>query len=266
MASRVLVTARACRLCRVGSASLSMLAPRVVNTAILSRLHPTAAMPQRSLAQSQPIRMYGSKKKGGKKGGKQSEEEADKRDPDEDPVDMDKMEKNMQARLERLSSELQSLRVGRANPALLNSVRVQLKGGTANLTDIALVTVKDAHNLLVIPNTFGEHTLIDTSIRNAGLGLNPRLDKNAVIVPVPKTTKESREKLIKGLGGMAEQTRVQIRKVRHDAMRQLKTAAKASLPKDEVRSWEKDIQTATDKYIAKAEELLKAKARDIEQA
>ncbi|KAJ2826557.1 hypothetical protein IWW50_002303 [Coemansia erecta] len=179
---------------------------------------------------------------------------------------MEKMERQMQSRIEWLASELQSMRAGRASPTLLSSVRVQLKGGVESLSDLALVTVKDAHNLLVIPNSLDQQTAIETSIRNAGMGLNPRQDKNAVVVPVPKATKESREKLVKSLGGLAEQVRVQIRKVRHDAMKQLKNESKSSMYRDEVRAWEKSVQTVTDKFTAKIDELIKAKARDIEQA
>ncbi|KAJ1958064.1 hypothetical protein EC988_000507 [Linderina pennispora] len=220
---------------------------------------------------TQPVqcRMYGSKKKGGgKKGNKKQveEEEEEGAEPYEMTLDMDKMEEQMQHSIDRFSSELQSLRAGRANPAMLDHMRVQLKGGSAILSELAMIAIKDAHNLIVVPNSEEDVKAIDTSIRNAGLGLNPRIEKNAIVVPVPKPTKESRAKMAKEISGLAESTRVHVRKHRQDAMKKLKSDSKHSMPKDEVKQWEKDIQTVTDKYIARVEDLLKAKTREIEKA
>ncbi|KAJ2707185.1 hypothetical protein FB645_001011 [Coemansia sp. IMI 203386] len=220
--------------------------------------------------QQQQVRLYGSKKKGGKKTGSK-EKHSDNEDNDNDveslemTLDVGKMEEQMKHSIDRFSTELQAVRAGRANPAMLDHIRVLLKGGSAVLSDLAMVAVKDAQNLLVVPNNQDDQKAIDTSIRSAGLGLNPRIDKNAIIVPVPKPTKESRDKLLKNLGALAEHTRVHVRKHRQDAMKCLKNDSKSHMAKDEVKSWEKNIQTVTDKYIAKIEDLLKAKTREIER-
>ncbi|KAJ1995664.1 hypothetical protein GGI25_000643 [Coemansia spiralis] len=215
-------------------------------------------------------RWYGSKKKTGRKEDKHKEhngdEEAHEEGSDEMTLDLDKIEKQMSHSVERFVTELKSLRVGRANPAILDHVRVQLKGSTAPLPDLAMVTVKDAHNLIVIPNNPDEQSTIDTSIRNAGLGLNPRIDKNAIIVPVPKPTRESRARLAKEINGMAEHIRTHVRKHRHTALKQLKTDSKEGMSKAEIKSWEKDIQAMTDKYIEKIKDLISAKTREIENS
>ncbi|KAI8325225.1 ribosome recycling factor, partial [Martensiomyces pterosporus] len=212
-------------------------------------------------------RTYGSKKKGGKKGSSSSKKQADDDEGSSEPVemtlDMDKMAEQMSHSVERFALELQALRAGRANPAMLDHVRVLLKGGSAVLSDLAMISIKDAQNLIVIPNSEEDQKPIEASIRNAGLGLNPRIDKNAVVVPVPKPTKESREKLLKSIGSMAEHARVHVRKHRQDAMKRLKADSKQSMPKDEVKAWEKDIQAETDKHTSKIEELLRAKHREI---
>ncbi|KAJ2479230.1 hypothetical protein EV174_004078 [Coemansia sp. RSA 2320] len=214
-------------------------------------------------------RLYGSNKKGAKKGkgSSKKESEADEdSSPAEMTLDMDKMAEQMERSVGRLAEELQAVRAGRANPAILNSVRVLLKGGSAPLTDLAMVAVKDAQHLIVIPNDTDTLRPIETSIRSADLGLNPRTEKDTVIVPVPKSTKESREKLLKSLGAMAESARVHVRKHRQDAMKRLKADGKQGMSQDEIRTWEKDIQTATDKFAAKIEDQLKAKQREIERA
>ncbi|KAJ2776374.1 hypothetical protein H4R18_005702 [Coemansia javaensis] len=180
---------------------------------------------------------------------------------------MERMEKRMSARVERFAADLQAMRAGRASPALLDRVRVQLKGGSAALPELALVTVKDAQHLLVVPNNPDEQRAIEAAIRSAELGLNPRADKNALVVPVPKTTRESRERLARDVGTLAEQARVHVRKDRQDAMKQLKAAAKArNMPKAEAHAWEADVQAATDRHTAQIEQLAKAKAREIERA
>ncbi|KAJ1724256.1 hypothetical protein LPJ53_001469 [Coemansia erecta] len=218
-------------------------------------------------ASSYQLRLYASKKKsgGGKKGAKADSHESGA-DSMEMTLDIDKTDEQMKHSVSRLTSELQAVRAGRANPAMLDHIKVLLKGGSASLSELAMIAVKDGHNLIVIPNDHEHLKAIDTSIRSAGLGLNPRIEKDAIIVPVPKSTKESREKLLKSLGAMAESARVHVRKHRQDAMKRLKDDSKSHMSKDDVSSWEKRIQVVTDKYTGKIEELLKDKTREIKQS
>ncbi|KAJ1856917.1 hypothetical protein LPJ73_002116 [Coemansia sp. RSA 2703] len=218
-------------------------------------------------ADGNQIRLYASKKKsgGGKKGAKADSHESDA-DSMEMTLDIDKTDEQMKHSIGRLASEFQAVRAGRANPAMLDHVKVLLKGGSASLSELAMIAVKDGHNLIVIPNDHDHLKAIDTSIRSAGLGLNPRIEKDAIIVPVPKSTKESREKLLKSLGAMAESARVHVRKHRQDAMKRLKEDAKSHMSKEDVNSWEKRIQTVTDKYTSKIEQLLSDKTREIKQS
>ncbi|KAJ2746632.1 hypothetical protein GGI20_001212 [Coemansia sp. BCRC 34301] len=213
-------------------------------------------------------RAYGSSKKGAKrgKGGAKKGAEADEDcSPVEMTLDVDKMADHMEHSVGRFAAELQAVRAGRASPAILNGVRVVLKGGSALLPDLAMIAVKDAQNLIVIPNSADTQRPIESSIRSAGLGLNPRMEKDVIIVPVPKSTKESREKLLKSLGAMAESARVHVRKHRQDAMKRLKADSRNSMTPDEVKAWEKDIQATTEKFTGRIEDQLKAKQREIER-
>ncbi|KAJ2687187.1 hypothetical protein IWW39_003108 [Coemansia spiralis] len=233
-------------------------------------LQQVSAAPIDSLIQQQ-CRAYGSSKKGAKKskgkGGSKKDKDGDEDGgPVEMTLDVDKMAEQMEHSVGRFAEELQAVRAGRASPAILNGVRVALKGGSASLPDLAMIAVKDAQHLIVIPNSPDTQKPIEASIRSAGLGLNPRIEKDAIVVPVPKSTKESREKLLKSLGAMTENARVHVRKHRQDAMKRLKADSKDSMTPDEVKAWEKDIQAATDKFTGRIEELLKAKQREIERA
>ncbi|KAJ2665632.1 hypothetical protein IWW48_000083 [Coemansia sp. RSA 1200] len=211
-------------------------------------------------------RWYGSKKKGKKHHKEEEEKEPSDSEADVLP-DMDATKEHMNHCLERFATELRTLRAGRANPGILDRVRVALGHESAPLSDIAVVTIKDAQNLLVLANDPDHKTAIDTSIRNANLGLNPRIDKNnAIIVPVPKSTKESRDKIVKQVEALAERTRMSIRKYRQDAMKQLKAGAKSGgVSKDEIKTWEKEIQTVTDKFVDKVKDLVAAKTQEIEK-
>ncbi|KAJ2773905.1 hypothetical protein IWQ56_000814, partial [Coemansia nantahalensis] len=190
MALRSLSAARLCLRCSPAQKAAVAAWPRAIASP-LAQQRPCPAALLRAPADQQQLRAYGSKRKGGKKGGSQrsAEQEDPDGDADGDPVDMARMEKRMDARVERLASELQAMRAGRASPGILDHVRVHLKGGSALLPELALVTVKDAQTLLVVPNNPDEQSAIEASIRSAELGLNPRPDKGAVLVPVPKTTK-----------------------------------------------------------------------------
>ncbi|KAJ2759781.1 hypothetical protein H4S06_002059 [Coemansia sp. BCRC 34490] len=234
-----------------------------------SALHWTqrAAGLERQPPTAHQCRWYGSKKKG-KKHHKEEEEEKEPGESEADVLpDMDATKEHMNHCLERFATELRAMRAGRANPGILDRVRVTLGHESAPLSDVAVVTIKDAQNLLVLANDPDHKTAIDTSIRNANLGLNPRIDKNnAIIVPVPKSTKESRDKMVKQVEALAERTRMSVRKYRQDAMKQLKAAAKSgAVSKDEVKTWEKDIQTVTDNFVDKVKDLVAAKTQEIEK-
>ncbi|KAJ1663618.1 hypothetical protein IW140_000963 [Coemansia sp. RSA 1813] len=210
-------------------------------------------------------RWYVSKKKGSKHKAHEVDEEP--AETDTMILDMEGMAKHMSHCVEGFTSELRLLRAGRANPAMLDRVRVKINNDSMLLPGMAMVTVKDAQNLLVIANDPDHKAAIDSAIRDANLGLNPRIDKNAIIVPVPKPTKESREKMVKDVEALAEHTRVNVRKYRHTAMKQLKADAKSSgMSKSEIKSWEKDIQAATDKHIDRIKDLITAKTHEIEKA
>ncbi|KAJ2756738.1 hypothetical protein GGI19_000616 [Coemansia pectinata] len=252
------------------SSSFRIAAPAaaVASGSLCSRQPLLASTASFNLSTQQQCREYGSSKKGAKKGkggSKKGKEDDEDSGPVEMTLDLDKMAEQMEHSVGRFAEELQAVRAGRASPAILNGVRVVLKGGSASLPDLAMIAVKDAQNLIVIPNSPDTQRPIETSIRSAGLGLNPRIEKDAIIVPVPKSTKESREKLLKSLGAMAENARVHVRKNRQDAMKRLKADSKDNMTPDEVKAWEKDIQTATDKYTGRIEEQLKAKQREIER-
>ncbi|SAL96809.1 hypothetical protein [Absidia glauca] len=166
-----------------------------------------------------------------------------------------------------LKEQFSALRIGRANPAILDTVRVHIEDVSFSLRDLAQVTIRDPQTLLSVLTTFDfaekYQAIVDKSIREAGLNLNPVLDSKFIRVPIPKPTKESRDKMAKMASQVAEQSKSRVRLVRQDGMKQLKTDAKTQ-SKDDIKRTEKLVQTLTDKYNKEVDDLLKLKLKEIQ--
>ncbi|KAI8336934.1 ribosome recycling factor domain-containing protein [Chlamydoabsidia padenii] len=162
-----------------------------------------------------------------------------------------------------LKEQFNALRIGRANPALLDPVRVHIDDVNFLLRDLAQVTIRDPQTLLVTVHDSEYQAIVDKSIRESGLNLNPVLDSKVIRVPIPKPTKESRDKMAKVASQAAEQIKSRVRLIRQDGMKQLKTDAKTQ-SKDDVKKMEKLVQTMTDKYNKEIDDLLKLKLKEIQ--
>ncbi|ORX45127.1 ribosome recycling factor, partial [Hesseltinella vesiculosa] len=158
--------------------------------------------------------------------------------------------------------QLGSIQIGRANPALLDSIRIPIDGVTFSLHDLAQVAIRDPQTLLVTVHDPEFQKIVDKSIRDAGLNLNPINENKNIRIPILKPTKESREKLVKLATTTAEQMRSRIRLVRQDGMKQLKSDAKTQ-SKDEIKKLEKSVQALTDKHNKEIDALLNKKLNDL---
>ncbi|KAI9497408.1 ribosome recycling factor domain-containing protein [Zychaea mexicana] len=223
--------------------------------------------PTESLAarwQLQQQRGYAKKNK--KKGGAAAESNSDSADATTEiarAFNEKKLQERMDSTIASLKDNFKTLRVGRANPAILDSVRVRIDGSNYSLRDLAQVTIRDPQTLLVSVHDSEFRTAVDKSIRESGLNLNPVIDNEMIRVPVPKATKETRDKMTKLVSQMSEQMKSKIRNIRQDGMKQLKQDSKVA-PADEIKRLEKLVQTLTDKHNKNVEELIKAKVKEIQ--
>lgn len=170
----------------------------------------------------------------------------------------------MNKHVEIYKSELSNVRTGRANPQLLENIKVKLDdGSTPLLKSLGAIVVKNARLLSV--NVFDQKNvmLIMKAIREEDLGFNPQAKANIIDVPVPKMTMEIRESVVKMMKRNAEEKKERIRLVRRDGMNTIKKIKNA--PKDDVFRLEKEMQTITDSYIKKIDDLLMAKEKEILQ-
>jgi len=174
------------------------------------------------------------------------------------------VETRMAAAIDTLARELAAVRTGRASAALLEGIRVDYYGTPTPVAQMASVTVPDARTLMVQPWDATQLKAIEKAIIASDLGLTPSNDGKAIRLTLPTPTEERRKQLAKSVGKIAEDSRVAIRNLRREANEKLKALAKdKQVSEDEERRGHDQIQKATDKYIAKVDELLKKKEQEI---
>ncbi len=174
------------------------------------------------------------------------------------------LEARMQAAVDLLSREFSGVRTGRANTALLDSVRVEAYGTVQPINQIASVSVPDPRTLVIQPWDTSQIAAIEKAILKSDLGLTPSNDGKLVRLVMPTLTEDRRKQLAKTVGKLAEDARVAVRNVRRDANDRLKVLAKdKKVSQDDERRAHDQIQKATDRFIAKVDELSKKKEQEI---
>lgn len=170
----------------------------------------------------------------------------------------------MKKAVDSFKRDLQKIRTGRANAAMLDGVKVDYYGTPTPVNQVANITVVDARLITVKPWEKNMIAVIDKAIRASDLGINPVADGELVRLPIPPLTQERRRDLAKTVGKQTEEARVAVRSARRDAMDMIKEAEKdKQITEDERKKGEKAIQDLTDKYIAQVEEIAKTKEKEI---
>lgn len=173
-------------------------------------------------------------------------------------------ENRMKKCLEALDSALKKIRTGRANPAILDSVRLNYYGTDTQLKQVASIGVEDGRTLVVSPFERNLIPDVERAIMKADLGLNPSTSGTVIRVPMPALTQETRKNMTKIARGEAEQARVSVRNVRRDANHDIKELLKEKeISEDDARRGEEEVQKLTDKYIADVEKMLATKETDL---
>jgi len=173
-------------------------------------------------------------------------------------------EGGMKKAVEAFKRDLQKIRTGRANTAMLDGIKVDYYGTPTPVNQVATVQVVDARLITVKPWEKTMIPVIDKAIRASDLGINPVADSELVRLPVPPLTQERRKDLAKSVNKQTEEARVAVRAARRDAMDMIKDAEKdKEISEDERKNGEKKIQELTDKYVASIDEIAKAKEKEI---
>lgn len=170
----------------------------------------------------------------------------------------EKTKSKMDAAIDHFKSELNAIRSGRASPAILDSVMVEVYGTSMRLKDVCSITIPESRVLLITPFDASNSAAIGKAIDKANLGLRPVVEGNAVRINIPAPDEEEREKRRKLCRKRSEEAKVSIRNVRKEA----NDIAK-SLPEDERKRMEKTNQDLTDKYCKMVDELCEKKESEL---
>ncbi|MDJ1121518.1 ribosome recycling factor [Olsenella sp. YH-ols2217] len=167
----------------------------------------------------------------------------------------------MEKCVDALKHNFAGVRTGRANPHVLDDIKVDYYGVPTPVTQMAGVKVPEATMLVVEPWDKTMLNPIEKAIRNSDLGINPSNDGVSIRLPFPAPTEERRRELVKECKAYAEEARVAVRNVRRDANAKIERDEEES--EDDVRRDQAKVQKLTDSYIKKIDETLKAKEAEV---
>lgn len=154
-----------------------------------------------------------------------------------------------------LTRESASIRAGRANPDMLDAIRVEVYGSAMPLNQLATVSAPDARMLIVQPFDKTNVAVIEKELLRADLGITPSNDGVVIRLPIPAMTQERRQEMVKRLHRLREDAHVAIRNVRRDALDHLRTLEKnKEISQDDLRRDQDRLQKITDEHVAKADE------------
>ncbi len=173
-------------------------------------------------------------------------------------------EEKMEKSVDSFYHELARVRTGRANPAMLDPVRVDYYGAKTPLNQVAGVSTPEANQLLVKPYDKSIIKDVEKAIMAANLGLTPNNEGEQIRIVLPQLNEERRKQLVKQVKEIAEESRVKVRNARREANEAIKKAEKAGeLTEDDSKSYQEDVQKLTDDHIKKIDESLKNKEEDL---
>ena len=170
----------------------------------------------------------------------------------------------MNKTIEVFNKELGSLRTGRANANMLDLVRVDVYGQKMPINQLGTITTPEPRMINIQVWDLNNVSLVDTAIQKSELGLNPQIDGQLIRLPVPDLSEERRNEMKKMIKAMGEKCKISIRNIRRDANEELKKLLKSKeIGEDEEKSYEKNVQTITDKHIEKVDEKVASKEKEI---
>jgi ribosome recycling factor len=179
-------------------------------------------------------------------------------------VKLTEVESNMQKTIEATQRSFNTIRTGRASSSLLDRIVVEYYGTDTPLKSLANISTPDSTTITIQPYDKGSLAKIEKAISLSDIGLTPNNDGQVIRLNIPPLTKERRKELVKLAAKLAEEGKVGIRNIRRDGIDSVRKQEKSSeISEDESRNLQDDIQKLTDKYIAKIDELLAVKEKDI---
>ena len=173
-------------------------------------------------------------------------------------------ESRMQKAVEALKRDMNTVRTGRASPALVENLSIDYHGIPTPLNQLATISVPEARLLVIQPWDRQAVSAIERGILKSDLGLNPAADGVAIRLPIPQPTEERRRELVRVVKRQAEEARVAIRNIRRDVIDKLRTMERnKELSQDDNRRSQDQIQRLTDAFVTQIEALADAKEAEV---
>ena len=173
-------------------------------------------------------------------------------------------EEKMAKTLSVLKEDLNTVRAGRANPALLDQITVEYYGSPTPLKQLSNIQVPDPRTLMIIPFDPKSVGIIEKAIQAANIGINPSNDGKNIRLAIPPLTEERRKDLTKQIKKMGEESKVAVRNLRRDVNETIKKEEKAGeLTEDDVKKELEEIQKLTDKCIKDIDEIIANKGKEL---
>lgn len=166
--------------------------------------------------------------------------------------------------LDNLRNEFAGIRTGKANPALLDFIKVPYYGQAVPLKQVASISVPDPRLITIQPWDKSIVAEVEKAIMASELGLNPQSDGTLIRVPIPPLTEERRKELVRLVKRLAEDTKIAIRNIRRDANEKIKKLEREhEISEDEMHSRQNEVQELTDEFVEKVDGLVEVKEKEI---
>ena len=179
-------------------------------------------------------------------------------------------EKNYSMKMEKsivsFKKDISTLRTGRANTSMLDTIKVDIYGQQMPIEQLATISVPEARLISIQVWDKSNTNVIESAIQKSELGINPQIDGQIIRLRIPDLTEDRRKELIKILKNMGEKAKISIRNIRREANEEIKKSLKSkSLSEDQNKNFEKNIQKLTDNNIVNIEKIVTEKEKEIIQ-
>ena len=172
-------------------------------------------------------------------------------------------EEKMEMAVEYLDEALAHIRAGKANPKILDGIRVDYYGSAAPISNVANISVPDARTIAITPWEKSMFKVIEKAIINSELGITPENNGEVIRISIPPLTEERRKALVKQSKNEAEQAKISVRNARRDAIEGFKKAIKYGMPEDVEKDAEAKVQKIHDRFMKRIDEIFAAKEKEI---
>ena len=176
---------------------------------------------------------------------------------------LQQFDSKMKKTCEHLEAEFSTIRAGRANPHVLDKIKVNYYGSLTPIQQVGNITVPEPRMIQIAPWEKSLIKEIEKAIMASDVGITPSNDGNVIRLVFPEVTEERRKALVKDVKKKGEESKVAVRNIRRDGNDAFKKMAKEDVSEDEIKELENELQKLTDKYIKEVDKLVEEKSKEI---